>query len=270
MAEYVAGSVSGQSVGYRVRGSAIPEAVRSKELPATYPSTISVAQKDRDDEYSSTDVDNDGFSDKIIGSLADRNQEKSNVVRLANTQVQTPFENPSNIVRPSEMIQLVNPARVTETSNQKASENPSSTVRFIKPAQFSNQQQVVRLTAPKKKIGFQPTRVSDGGHQVIKHDRQRQSQFVQPVFGPSYNVNNGRQRFVSRSSPLSSGRLDSFLGGQANIVRDNYGRWTVRGNQQVRFAPSVQTIFIDEDDFDDLNEFDNDVDDDDYQYFTTP
>uniref|UniRef100_A0A0P5RLM4 Uncharacterized protein n=1 Tax=Daphnia magna TaxID=35525 RepID=A0A0P5RLM4_9CRUS len=199
---------------------------------------------------------------KVVRLTQESPQNPSNVGRLTSSD-QISSENPS------ELVQFVNPERVTEqeasavrltSSDQEAPENPSSTVRFVGPTQ----RQVVRLTAPKKKIAFQPTRASNDGYQVIMQERQRQPQSVQLDSRPSYYSG---QRFVPRPSPQPSGRLNPFLSGRATSVRDNYGRWIVRGNnKQARFVPSVQTVFIDDDDLDD---FDYDFDDDDFQHFTT-
>lgn len=199
---------------------------------------------------------------KVVRLTQESPQNPSNVGRLTSSD-QISSENPS------ELVQFVNPERVTEqeasavrltSSDQEAPENPSSTVRFVGPTQ----RQVVRLTAPRKKIAFQPTRASNDGYQVIMQERQRQPQSVQLDSRPSYYSG---QRFVPRPSPQPSGRLNPFLSGRATSVRDNYGRWIVRGNNKhARFVPSVQTVFIDDDDLDD---FDYDFDDDDFQHFTT-
>ncbi|KAI9557622.1 hypothetical protein GHT06_017450 [Daphnia sinensis] len=283
--EYVAGSTNGQSLGYQVRGTSLPEANRAKVFPTMYPSVSSVDQRNRDYAYMSVDDDRDGFPDSIFdGSLGVRDKGQPNIVRVTTAPVQTPLENPSPILRvvkpgkvssqqpsvvrissssqtsftnPSDAVQRPSVVRLT-SSDQSSYKETSNNVRLVNPATLSNQQQVVRLTSPKKTAIVQPTRVSGGNYQVIKQNRQRQPKVVTAVARDPYYSNYGTQRFVSRPSVLSSARINPLLSGQATTVRDNFGRWIVRGNN--KFVPSIQTVIIDDDDLDDLNDFD-DLDD---------
>lgn len=61
--EYVAGKLSGRSVGYQARGSLIP--IYSREQLTTFPvvRTVSTEQRALDYEYKSVDADEDGFPD---------------------------------------------------------------------------------------------------------------------------------------------------------------------------------------------------------------
>ncbi len=296
-AEYVAGSTNGQAIGFQARGTAIPETNRAQGFPVLYPSAVSVDQKFQDYEYASVDDDRDGFPDNLFdGSFGTRNVVKPNIVRLTGSQAQSTYESTSPILRavvnppkvsvqpsvvrlasssqtPSSVVRVVNPARNPQKSVVRLT-TPSNTVRFVNPAQVSNQQQqIVRLNTPKAVI--QPARLAGGSYQVVRQ-RQQPQQFVQVAAGhqsllrsPSYYTSNyGGQRFVSRSPVRSSGRLNPFFGGVATTsnVRDHFGSLVIRDNNKLTtsFAPSsVQTVFIDSDDFDDLNDFDDDFDDDD-------
>lgn len=281
--EYVAGSTNGQSLGYQVRGTSISETNRAKEFPIMYPSVSSVDQRNRDYAYLSVDDDRDGFPDSIFdGSLGIRDKGQPNIVRVTTASAQTSLENPSQILRvvnpgkvssqqpsvvrlspssqtsfsnPSNAVQRPSVVRVT-SSDQSSYKETSNNVRLVNPATISNQQQVVRLTSPKKTV-IQPTRVSGGNYQVIKQNRQRQPKVVSAVSRNPYYSNYGAQRFVSRPSVSSSGRMNSLLSGKATTVRDNFGRWIVRGNNN-KFVPSIPTVIIDDDDLDD---FDDDLDD---------
>lgn len=292
----MAGSTNGQALGYQARGTAIPETNRAQQFPVIYPSAVSVDQKFQDYEYSSVDDDRDGFPDNVFdGSLGTRNVVKQNIVRLTGNQAQTSpilraVVNPAKgSVQPSvvrlatssqspSVVRVVNPVRNTQQSvirlasgAQTSYGTPSNSVRFVNPAQVSNQQQIVRLNTPKKKTVIQPARLAAaGGYEVV---RQRQPQFVQVgqsvLRSPYYSNYGGGQRFVSRLPVRSSGRLNPFFGGVAatNVGRDSFGNLMIRDNNKptATFSPasSVQTVFIDSDDFDDLNEFDDDFDDDD-------
>lgn len=237
------------------------------------------------------------------GSFGTRNVVKPNIVRLTGSQtynentspILRAVGNPSkvsgqpSVVRlatssqtPSSVVRVVNPGRNTQKSVVRLA-TPSNTVRFVNPAQVSNQQQqIVRLSNTAKSV-IQPARLAGGGYQVVRQRQQQQpqQQFVQVAAAgqsllrsPSsyYTSNYGGQRFVSRSPVRSSGRLNPFFGGVATTansnVRDNFGSLMIRDNNKLTstssFAPSsVQTVFIDSDDFDDLNDFDDDFDDDD-------
>ncbi|XP_057366907.1 uncharacterized protein LOC130687741 [Daphnia carinata] len=284
--EYVAGSTNGQSLGYQVRGTSLPEANRAKEFPIMYPSASSVDQRNRDYAYLSVDDDRDGFPDSIFdGSLGVRDKGQPNIVRVTTAPVQTSLENPSSILRvvkpgkvssqqpsvvrlgPSSQTSFTNPSnagqrpsvvRVT-SSDQSSYRETSNNVRLVNPATISNQKQVVRLTSPKKTV-IQPTRVSGGNYQVIKQNRQRQPKVVSTASSNPFYPNYGVQRFVSRPPAFSNVRINPLLSGQATTVRDNFGRWIVRGNSN-KFVPSIPTVFIDDDDLDDLNDFDDDFDD---------
>ncbi|XP_046645239.1 uncharacterized protein LOC124335809 [Daphnia pulicaria] len=301
--EYVAGSTNGEAIGFQARGTAIPVTnTRAQGFPVLS-SAVSVDQKFQDYEYSSVDDDRDGFPDNLFdGSFGTRNVVKPNIVRLTGGQtynentspILRAVGNPSkvsvqpSVVRlatasqtPSSVVRVVNPGRNTQKSVVRLA-TPSNTVRFVNPAQVSNQQQqIVRLSNTAKSV-MQPARLAGGGYQVVRQRQQQpQQQFVQVAAAgqsllrsPSsyYTSNYGGQRFVSRSPVRSSGRLNPFFGGVATTtnsnVRDNFGSLMIRDNNKLTstssFAPSsVQTVFIDSDDFDDLNDFDDDFDDDD-------
>ena len=215
----------------------------------------------------------------VVNTVQVTQQQKPSVVRLT-SPAQNSFENPSNIVRlttagqtsfekPRQAVPVVNRVQVSQqrpsvvrltTPTQTSFQNPSNAVRFVNPAQVSNQQQIVRLSGQKRKTVIGPTRFSGGRYQVATQNVQRQPQFVQDaqsVYQSPYYSTYGGQQFVSRNPVYSSGRLNSFLGGS----------FVVGGNNKPNtFAPSTQqqqAVFIDNDDFDDLNEFDDDFDDDD-------
>ena len=284
--EYVAGSTNGQAIGYQARGTAIPETLRAQGFPVLYPSAVSLDQKYQDYEYSSVDDNRDGFPDNIFeGSFDTRNVGKPNIVRLTGSRAQSSFESTSPILRavvnpskvsvqpsvvrlassyqtPSAVVRVLNPSRTTQKSGVRLTP-PSSNFRFVNPAQVSSQQQIFRLNTPKTVI--QPARLAGGGYQVV---RQRQPQVVQvdqsPLRSPYYS-NYGGQRFVSRSPVHSSGRLSPFFGGVGTNARDSIESLMIRDNNKpiTNFSQPAQTVFIDSDDFEDLDDLDVDFDNDD-------
>lgn len=254
--------MAGQSLGYQARGTAIPVVDRTQRFPVM-PAAVSIEQKAVDYAYSSVDEDGDGFPDKISTGISG-NRNKGQVVRVT-SQAQTSFGNPSTILRvvndqfnqAAPVISQPSVVRVPSTV-----QNPSKIVRVVNPNKVATQQQIVRLTNPNKKTVIQPTR-QVAGYQVVKQTR-RKPQYVQvgqSIIRSPYYTNYGQQQFVTRSPVVSSGRLDQFLGG-LNTVRDKYGRLVVRGNKPATsFAPTYQTVVVNDDlddVFDDLDNLDDD------------
>lgn len=65
--EYVAGKVSGKSVGFQAKGDSIPLISKAQETPFPIIRTFSAEQRAFDYEYNSVDEDEDGMPDKAPG-----------------------------------------------------------------------------------------------------------------------------------------------------------------------------------------------------------
>lgn len=165
MTEYVAGKMSGQSVGFQSRGTLDVSRNSGSPFPIIRSAQRSVEQKALDYSYSSVDDDEDGFPDVVPIRSAVGYNTGAGVVRLVSQSDQSYDTNPS-IVRLADQVQvtqptdvrLVAPIKSTVVNNPAVvrlvdSYAPVSNIRTISPSK------TVRIVSSNNRASYRPKNI---------------------------------------------------------------------------------------------------------------
>lgn len=236
--EYVAGKLTGRSVGYQARGSHIP--VVSREQLNTFPivRTVGTNQRALDYEYKSVDADEDGFPDDAPTAAKQTTYEPV-VVRVVETTgksdaygskttastssevvpvktgkvtvtapVKTVYSVPT--VEATSSDSVITEVKVSEEKSEKVAESEPtpSVIRVVETQQYTQQPPVVRLVEEPVKKESQIYKVNE-------------SVFRVPAYSKTYEtVQQPEKKVVEKvvEKKVTVGRLDSFL---RELVKNN-------------------------------------------------
>ncbi|EFX89729.1 hypothetical protein DAPPUDRAFT_94766 [Daphnia pulex] len=215
--EYVAGKLSGQSVGFQARGTSISQDGR-KALPFPFIQTApkSVEQKALDYQYTSVDDDEDGFPDS-----APVNGGNVRVVSLAKDA----YNSGTTVVRVADQSYAVSNVRVS-TPTKTTYEPTAGDIRLVSPSK-SSYGPVVGVVEKNRKIEDNYGKIADARVSYVPavvrvtNAAEADTSFIKPNAKPiTTNIQqlSGQVSIIrspttsyGNSAVKSTGKLDEFL-----------------------------------------------------------